>query len=306
MSSYEFLTNNAASDFYRDCAASYVPGTAAALAQRVIDGHCHVYADRIAQKAVKAIDRFYEGLPTTHHDGTVGTLVRQGSAQGVSEYVVHSVATRPSQVHTINAYFASLKEDPAWEGQLITLGTLHPESETPEQDFEELVSLGLRGVKIHPDIQKFEADCPAAMHIFEMCESAGIPVLVHTGDFRYDYSNPARIARVLRAFPRLKMIGAHFGGWSVWDEAVRTLSDFPNLTVDSSSSFFWMSPQQAKETIRAYGSERIIFGTDYPMWNREPEFEYLRRLDLSAEEYEDICWRTCRTQYRFSMEERDV
>ena len=81
------------------------------------------------------------------------------------------------------------------------------------------ISLGLKGVKLHPDFQNFEADSPCAMSIFELCAEAGLPVLVHTGDYRFDYSNPNRIANVLRAFPKLKFVGAHFGGWSVWDEA---------------------------------------------------------------------------------------
>jgi predicted TIM-barrel fold metal-dependent hydrolase len=52
-------------------------------------------------------------------------------------------------------------------------------------------------------------------------------------------------------------------------------------------------PDHAREIIRAFGSERVMFGSDYPMWSRRPELEYLRRLDLNKEEYEDICWRTC-------------
>ncbi|MBR0514646.1 MAG: amidohydrolase family protein [Clostridia bacterium] len=55
--------------------------------------------------------------------------------------------------------------------------------------------------------------------IFALCEAAGLPVLVHTGDQRFDCSNPNRIVNVLRTFPKLKFVGAHFGGWSMWDDA---------------------------------------------------------------------------------------
>ena len=115
------------------------------------------------------------------------------------------------------------------EGAFTGLGTLHPDSEQPEQDFRELAELGLRGVKLHPDFQQFEADSDRAMRIYELCAEAGLPVLVHTGDHRFDYSNPNRIAHVLRAFPNLKLIAAHLGGWSIWDEAVSLLPDYPNL-----------------------------------------------------------------------------
>ena len=102
-----------------------------------------------------------------------------------------------------------------------------------------------------------------------------------------------RIARILRAFPRLKLIGAHLGGWSVWDEAARVLPDYPNLVVDSSSSFYMLSPDRAKDILRAYGSKRVMFGTDYPMWRPGPDIDRLLKLDLTDAEYEDIFWRTC-------------
>lgn len=275
--------------YYRECLDAF--RSAEGIAEHIIDAHCHIYPDGIAAKAIHAIDKFYEGIPAEPCVGDVSTLLRVGKKQGIDRFVVHSVATGASQVHSINAFIARSVQEA--EGLFIGLGTLFPESPDTEKDFENLRSLGLRGVKIHPDIQKFDADCPWAMGVYEMCESEGVPICVHTGDFRYDYSNPPRVARVLRRFPNLKFIGAHFGGWSVWDEAAAELADFPNLIVDTSSSFYWMTPERAKEIIRAYGSERVMFGTDYPMWSRRPELEYLRRLDISQEEKEDICWRTC-------------
>ena len=285
------LCDTAAKDYYIECGEAYDGSFRLDLASRLIDAHCHIYPDGIAARAVHAINRFYEGLPAEPCDGTVQTLLRVGEKQGLSGFVVHSVATSAHQVARINEFLAQSKA--ASDGRFIALGTLFPDSPDTDSDFANIQRLGLSGVKIHPDIQRFDADSPWAMHVYELCEEAGLPVLVHTGDYRYDYSNPPRVEKVLRAFPRLKFIGAHFAGWSVWDEAVRRLADYPNLTVDTSSSFYWLMPDHAREIIRAFGSERVMFGSDYPMWSRRPELEYLRRLDLNKEEYEDICWRTC-------------
>ena len=278
-------------DYYRACAEAYDGSYRLNLAEQIIDAHCHIYPDGIAAKALHAIDRFYEGLPADPCVGTVETLLRVGRKQGISQFVVHSVATAASQVPRINEFLARSRGESA--GAFIALGTLFPDSPETDADFAYIRELGLSGVKLHPDIQKFHADSPWALHVYEMCEEAGLPVCVHAGDYRYDYSNPERLEKVLRTFPKLKLIGAHFGGWSVWDEAVRLLADYPNLTVDTSSSFFWLTPEHAREIIRAYGSERVMFGSDYPMWSRRPELEFLRRLELEQEEYENICWRTC-------------
>ena len=257
----------------------------------IIDSHCHIYPASIALKAVAAVDSFYDGLPSEHLDGTTATLLRSGRAAGISHFIVHSVATRPEQVSSINRFIAA--EVGASGGAFTGMGTMHLDSRDLERDFRELTALGLRGVKLHPDIQRFEADDPRAMRIYDLCQGAGLPVLVHTGDFRYDYSNPPRIANILRAFPRLKFIGAHFGGWSVWDEAARELPDFSNIVVDCSSSFYALSPERAKALIRIWGAGRVMFGTDYPLWPPRRDIDALLRLDLTGEEYEAIFWRNC-------------
>ena len=255
---------------------------------RIFDAHCHIYPESIAMKAVEGIHQFYDRLPFKTFDGTTGTLLRIGQAAGISRFLVHSVATAPRQVSGINRFIAS--EVSLSGGAFTGLGTLHPDSEHPEQDFGELVSLGLRGVKLHPDFQRFEADSPKAMCIYGLCAEAGLPVLVHTGDSRFDYSNPNRIANVLRFFPKLRFIGAHFGGWSVWDEAVRLLSGFDNIMVDTSSTFYATGLEKGRELIRIWGADRVMFGADYPMWDPQPEIQRLTDMRLTEDEYRRVFW----------------
>ena len=131
------------------------------------------------------------------------------------------------------------------------------------------------------------------MRIYEMCEARGLPVYAHTGDYRYDRSNPDRTVNVLKAFPKLKFVGPHFGGWSVWKDALKTLPEYENITVDTSSSLFWMDDEFAREIIRAYGSKRVMFGTDTPMWRHKTELDRMNSLGLTDEELKDIMWRTC-------------
>ncbi|MBR5668613.1 MAG: amidohydrolase family protein, partial [Spirochaetales bacterium] len=134
----------------------------------------------------------------------------------------------------------------------------------------------------------FALDDERARRIFELCEEAGLPVLLHTGDRRYDYSNPNRLKKVLKMFPDTTFIGAHFGGWSIWEEATRELHGYDNLFVDSSSTFHWVEHSKVKDFIRAYGSDRVMFGSDFPMWDVEHEIRYMMELKLTDEEYENV------------------
>ena len=129
------------------------------------------------------------------------------------------------------------------------------------------------------------------MKIYEICQERGLPVLLHTGDHRFDYSNPRRVARVLERFPNLTVLGAHLGGWSVWEEAERVLPRFPNFYVDCSSSMYALPPEKTLEIIRTYGAERVLYGTDFPMWPMEKEIRDFFALELTEEERELILHR---------------
>ena len=118
----------------------------------VIDSHCHIYPDKIAERASNATGVFYH-TGTPQRSGTVSDLLSACEEAGITGALVQSVATTPAQVKSINEFIArTVSEHP---DRLVGFGTLHPESEDIEGDVNHLLELGLRGVKLHPDIQKF-------------------------------------------------------------------------------------------------------------------------------------------------------
>ncbi len=251
---------------------------------RVIDAHCHIYPEKIAAKAVGGTDRFYGVISA--NKGTIADLTEKGDKAGIDRFIVQSVATTPKQVGSINEFIArSVAEAPH---RFTGLGTLHPESEDIVGDIEHLVSLGLKGVKLHPDIQAFKLDDYRCLKIYEECEKRGLIMLIHTGDSRYDFSNPNRLLPILKIYTGLTVIGAHFGGYSIWDEAAEKLAGIPNFYVDCSSSFGFIEKDKARELIKRYTADKILFGTDYPMWDIESELEYFFSLGLDEREIKSI------------------
>lgn len=250
---------------------------------KIIDAHCHIYPDKIAEKASQSTGNFYD--IQMQLDGKTSTLLEHGKKAGITHFIVQSVATTPKQVSSINNFIAnSVAEN---SDKFTGLGTLHPDSENIEADVEEIIRLGLKGVKMHPDIQSFKIDDYRMLKIYELCEGK-LPILLHTGDYRYDYSNPNRIMPILDIYKNLTVIGAHFGGWSIWEEATKALYKYENFYVDCSSSLYAMSADKARELIMKYGTKRVLFGTDYPMWNPEDEIQRFMRIDLTEKEREDI------------------
>ena len=253
---------------------------------RVFDAHCHVFPDKIAAAAVAGTDHFY-GVTSTH-DGRTATLRELCQRDGIDRCLIHSVATTPKQVNAINEFIAANVAES--DGAFVGFGALHPDSADLVGDVRRLVDLGLKGVKLHPDIQAFKIDDYRCLKIYELCEQEGLPILMHTGDSRYDYSNPNRLLPVLEIYTGLTLIGAHLGGYSLWEEACDRLAGTPNLYVDCSSSFPWLKPEDAKRIIRTYGADRVLFGSDYPMWSPKKELETFFSLGLTEEENRAILW----------------
>lgn len=250
----------------------------------VIDSHCHIYPEKIAEKAVAATDRFY-GV-SSDNLGTTSHLISTYKEVGVDHAVVQSVATTPKQVKSINRFIADEVENA--NGFLTGLGTLHPDCEDFDEETDYIIELGLKGVKLHPDIQNFQMDTKRLFEMYKVCEEKGLVMLIHTGDKRYDNSNPDRVLNVLKSFPDLTVIGAHFGGWSVWEEAAEKLCGFKNFYVDCSSSFQFAENVDFKKLITQYGTDRVLFASDYPMWNAKDELETLFKLELSKEDMTKI------------------
>ena len=251
----------------------------------ILDIHAHIYPDAVALKAAAAIGDFYQ-IPI-RHDGTVQTLLQEETAAGITKMVVHSVAVTWEKVERINDFIAGAAQS---HENLTGFATLHPDHPHIAAEVDRAISLGLKGLKLHPDFQRFNIDDAKAFPMYEAIEGR-IPLLIHTGDRRYETSRPQRMARVLDRFPRLQAVCAHLGGWSQWEEAHQVLAGRPNVWVDTSSSLYALSPEAARRIIFHYGVDRVLFGTDYPMWTPLEELKRLQALGLPPEDMEKILYR---------------
>lgn len=249
----------------------------------IIDAHAHIYPEKIAERAVEGIEEFYN--IHVELNGTVSMLLAEGEKAGVSRFIVQSVATVPEQVRSINSFIAaSVEEHP---DKLIGFGTLHPDFEDIRGEVSRMESLGLRGIKLHPDFQRFNLDDERAFCIYEIAEERGLPILFHIGDSRQDFSSPERLLNVVKKFPGLIAIGAHLCGWSMWDRGAELFAH-SGVYADCSSSLYAMSPGHAVELIRKIGTNRVLWGTDYPMWKAGDELERFAKLPLTEAERKNI------------------
>lgn len=252
----------------------------------IIDIHTHVYPDAIAQKATDSIRDFY-GIGSVGMNGTVDMLLEQGGKAGITKYVILAVAIRPDHVASINNFVAGQMQA---HDCFYAFGTVHAGMEGLTDEAERIMDMGLKGIKMHPDSQVFAIDDPRLFPMYEAIRGR-LPVLLHMGDSRYDYSHPARLRRILELFPKLEAVAAHFGGYSMYDIACQELKN-TNCIMDVSSSLMFMDEGVAERYVNLYGAERLAFGTDYPLWDPVKEMERFMQLKLTDSQREQIFHKT--------------
>lgn len=262
----------------------------------VIDCHCHIYPEKIAQRAAQSVGDFYS-IKMAHDDGATDTLLSECADSPITHHIVSSVAVKPATVESINTFIA---EECGKHPNLIGFATMHQDYPDPEQEINRAIDMGLKGLKLHPDTQAVNMDDPRLMKIYEIIQGR-VPLLVHTGDYRYDYSHPRRLKKILKAFPDLVVDAAHFGGWSVYDYALEFLED-ERCFLDVCSAMEYLGPRRSQELIRAYGTSRIMFGSDFPMWHPVREYERFRQLAFTEAEFEDMCWQNCERYLGFKIQ----
>lgn len=251
---------------------------------KIIDFHTHIYPDKIAEKGSQSISDFY-GI---EHQctGSADVLLSEGKKAGISEFLLLPVAVKPEHVRHINEFTAKeIKEHKEFHG----FGTVHADMKDILSETGTIEKLGLSGIKIHPDIQGFAIDDKRLYSMYDALQGKR-PIMIHCGDPRYEYSRPEKLKRVLKEFPKLQVIGAHLGGWSMFDKAFEYLRD-TSCYFDISSCMMFIGKKETERYIKGYGADRILFGTDFPLWKPMREVERFMSLNLSNEEREEIAFR---------------
>lgn len=254
----------------------------------IIDIHTHIYPDDIAQKATDSVKQFY-GSGGSNMNGTESMLLRRGREAGISRFVILPVAIRPDRVRHINDFILQKADK---NPEFIPFGTVHAAMEGLMEETERVLAAGVKGIKMHPDSQRFPIDDPRLYPVYEAIRGR-VPVLLHMGDQRYNYSHPVKLRKILNMFPGLSAIAAHFGGYSMYEEAREQLQD-TGCVMDISSSLMFMEKGVAEHYVNLYGAERLAFGTDYPMWDPVQEVQRFLSLNITDEQKEQIACKTAK------------
>ncbi len=250
----------------------------------LIDFHTHIFPNPIANRAAQNVGSYY-GLPI-EGDGTAAML-KAHAPQGVkTRFVVSSAAMKAKNVIPGNDF---LIQSAAEDSAFIPFASFHPDMGEKEAlaELERVASLGVYGVKLHPDFQHIYIDEERLFPMYRKCAELKLPILFHVGDKGTDFSTPKRMRRVADMFPNLTVIAAHLGGYSVWGEAQKYLIG-ADVYMDCSESVPYISEEETYGMIKRHGVDRVMFGSDFPVFCTDTAFALIDKLPFTPEEKEKI------------------
>lgn len=249
------------------------------------DVHTHAFHPKIVDKVLVQLEDHY-GLPATG-TGVVGDLLTRIRNAGIDRAVVHTAATTPDQVIPANNWAIDLNNR---FDELIGFGSVHPGFDRWEWSLDRLEEAGICGIKLHPDFQGYALDCPEMKPIFEAM-SGRFTVMIHVGDRLPPGNNPTdpyKVRDLHREFPRLNIIAAHMGGFMHWKWVLDGLAG-TDIYFDTSSTLSLIDDETLFEIFRRHPRERILYGSDYPLFDPGNEAEaFKKRLSLTSREMDEI------------------
>ena len=169
----------------------------------------------------------------------------------------------------------------------------HDRKELTESYYKDLEfgTGGLRGIKLHPDFQHFWLDDPRLLPMFEAAQDDFI-FLFHIGDNVPPEKNPScpyKLAALLDRFPRLRCIAGHLGGYHQWEHSLKALVG-RDVWLDTSSCTPFIQPELLKAILRRHPQDRILFGSDYPLYDPGDAMMQLQeKAGLSDAELDRYC-----------------
>ncbi len=135
--------------------------------------------------------------------------------------------------------------------EVTAFGTLHPGYEAWESQLERLKAAGIRGLKLHPDFQHFWLDDPRLLPMFEAAQDDFI-FLFHIGDNVPPEKNPSCPYKLAALLDR-----------------------FPRLRCIA---------------VRKHPQDRILFGSDYPLYDPGDAMMHLQeKAELGDADLDRYC-----------------
>jgi predicted TIM-barrel fold metal-dependent hydrolase len=266
---------------------------------KAIDLHVHLPMDEWLDNAIgpllPATETYFRAQVPRKTIDQVADEYRQRDMLGVVlDWDDHSVTGRGWMG---NDWLARLSE--RFPGALMGFGSVDPHAPDALKEMERARDLGMKGLKFHPTMQRFDPGEQEFAPLWAKAEDLGLICLFHTGTCgigagtpgaggtKIRYSHPGFLDSVGADFPGLTLIAAHFG-WPWFMECLAIALHKSNVLIELSGWAPKYLPQEVKREIGKRLNGQTLFGSDYPFISLDRWFAEFDELGLTDEAKKNI------------------
>src|SRR6266540_5340234 len=232
------------------------------LGYPLIDVHTHLMPERL----FSAVRRYFRAhLWHPRYEGPIDELVQTLIDMGVARFVFSSYAHKAEMSRSLNYWVANVQS--TFAPNAIGFGTFHPDDAEalPELVKEAFNKLQLRGAKLHPQVGRFGVDDPRLDAVYASAQEHGKVLLIHAGRLPEDneHVGARAFARMMRRFPRLKVIVAHAGA-DEFDAFFDLCGLYEGVFLDTAMVFsrYLGGPPPIQRVLEF--QDRVVYGSDFP------------------------------------------
>lgn len=160
----------------------------------------------------------------------------------------------------------------------------------------------VKAFKVRLGYVNVRADSPVFGPLYDYAESKRLPVLFHTGDTAFStgdllLSHPLTLDGLANKREELKIVLCHFGNpW--FDDVAELIYKHPNVYADTSGLITpsdysekyadWVAKKISEAVYFVGSTDKILFGTDYPVSRHSESLDLIQRLDVDDRDKKKI------------------
>ena len=243
----------------------------------IIDLHNHVFFD----EELGAFSDTHKGTPEEIIELTKNTPIKK------SGIITMAQKGQIEKTRKKNDRIIKLAKN---NTQFIPICSVHPDDgEAALAEMERVAKLGVRFIKLHPNTQHFDVSSLQVIKVVEKAGTLNLIILLE-GTFVIDAGGLGKYLNLVIPHPNTKFIFTHMGGtqfsdmqifmilnkynWykrNVWFDIAGTVAEYANSPYEE--QLIW--------TMEKIGTDRIIFGSDFPLYEPAKTLESFYSLGLS-------------------------
>jgi predicted TIM-barrel fold metal-dependent hydrolase len=182
-------------------------------------------------------------------------------------------------------------------------------------ELRELLQEGaIRGLKLYPGYEPFYPADPKLEPVYQLAESFGVPVMIHSGDTyaprgKVKYAHPLHIDEVAVDHPGVNFVICHIGNPWIRDcmEVVyknsNVYTDISGLVLGDFSDRFEAYMCRELQDMLVYGVEAdyVLFGTDWPLASMQSYLQFMDELKIPLKEKRKIMYENAARLFRLPL-----